>query len=288
MEEFKRYLQQQKLKSRTIEEHCKNVGYFTQWLKQEDYGTGTTIQYADILSYIQFEKAKGITPATINLRLSSIKYYFEYLKSIGEITKNPAKTIRVKGTINTIIENPLTTPELETLYQQYAQLAVPDHLIIIHKRSVVILGLMIWQGVHSGELQKMEITHIDLNNASVYIPSTSQSNSRQLSINNKQLLILHEYLTSIRLLLKPKGSELIAGSVRNHVQRVLQEIQGINPMIRNAQQIRGSVIINWLKHHSKRQVQYMAGHKYISSTEKYVQQEVDSLKDVLSRHHPFG
>jgi integrase/recombinase XerD len=32
----------------------------------------------------------------------------------------------------------------------------------------------------------------------------------------------------------------------------------------------------------------MAGHKYISSTEKYEQQEIDSLKDVLSKHHPFG
>jgi site-specific recombinase XerD len=288
MEEFKEYLQQQKLKGRTIEEHSKNVSYFTAWLKQEDYGTGTTIQYADILSYIQFEKGKGITPATINLRLSSIKYYFEWLKSIGEVTKNPAKTIRVKGTINTIIENPMSSEELETMYQQYAQLIIPDHLTIIHKRSVVILGLMIWQGVHSGELQKMEVTHIDLSNASVYIPSTSQSNSRQIPIDSKQFLILHEYLSVIRHLLKPKENELIAGSVRNHVHRVLQEIQGINPMIRNAQQIRGSVIINWLKKHSKRQVQYMAGHKYISSTEKYEQQELDSLKDVLSKHHPFG
>lgn len=288
MEDFRVYLQQQKLKGRTVEEHCKNAGYFIAWLKQEDYGTGTTIQYADLLSYIQFEKAKGLTPATINLRLSSIKYYFEWLKSIGEVARNPAKTIRVKGTINTIIENPLSSDELENLYQQYASLSVPDHLVMIHKRSVVILGLMIWQGVHSGELQKMEITHIDLNNASVYIPSTSQSNSRQLHMDSKQLLILHEYLSAIRFLLKQKGNELIVGSVRNHVQRVLLEIQGINPIIKNAQQIRGSVIINWLKKHSKRQVQYMAGHRYISSTEKYVQQELDSLKDVLSKHHPFG
>lgn len=59
MEDFKEYLQQQKLKGRTVEEHCKNASYFIAWLKQEDYGTGTTIQYADLLSYIQFEKTKG-------------------------------------------------------------------------------------------------------------------------------------------------------------------------------------------------------------------------------------
>jgi integrase/recombinase XerD len=69
---------------------------------------------------------------------------------------------------------------------------------------------------------------------------------------------------------------------------LLQELKGINPAITNALHIRGSVIINWLKFHNKRQVQYMAGHKYISSTEAYAVQDLDSLQDELSKHHPFG
>jgi site-specific recombinase XerD len=35
-------------------------------------------------------------------------------------------------------------------------------------------------------------------------------------------------------------------------------------------------------------VQYMAGHKYIGSTEMYEVQEMESLTDALSKHHPFG
>lgn len=65
-------------------------------------------------------------------------------------------------------------------------------------------------------------------------------------------------------------------------------IAGINPRLTNALHIRGSVIINWLKLHNKRQVQYMAGHKYISSTEAYAVQDRDTLQDELSKHHPFG
>jgi site-specific recombinase XerD len=65
-------------------------------------------------------------------------------------------------------------------------------------------------------------------------------------------------------------------------------LQGINPSVTNALHIRGSVIINRLKQHNKRQVQYMAGHKYISSTEAYALQEMDTLQDELSKHHPFG
>jgi integrase/recombinase XerD len=66
------------------------------------------------------------------------------------------------------------------------------------------------------------------------------------------------------------------------------ELHAINPSIANALHIRGSVIINWLKQHNKRQVQYMAGHKYISSTEAYAIQEIGTLQDELSKHHPFG
>jgi len=69
---------------------------------------------------------------------------------------------------------------------------------------------------------------------------------------------------------------------------MVQELQGLNPLITNALHIRASVILNWLKLHPKREVQYRAGHKYISSTEKYAVQEMDGLQDALSKHHPFG
>ena len=35
-------------------------------------------------------------------------------------------------------------------------------------------------------------------------------------------------------------------------------------------------------------MQYMAGHKYIDSTEKYEVQELEELTNQLMKHHPFG
>lgn len=34
--------------------------------------------------------------------------------------------------------------------------------------------------------------------------------------------------------------------------------------------------------------QYMAGHKYIDSTEGYPMQQTNALKDLLANHRPFG
>jgi integrase/recombinase XerD len=79
------------------------------------------------------------------------------------------------------------------------------------------------------------------------------------------VIALHHYLTAIRSHFKPKGAELMPGGVRNIIVRLMAEIQALNPVVSNALHIRGSVILNWLKIYPKRQVQYMAGHKYISA-----------------------
>lgn len=170
-----------------------------------------------------------------------------------------------------MIKDPLSTEELEALYRQYSNLLkishVQDKTDLAQKRNTVILGLLIYQGVHSGELQKMEISHVDLKAEKVYIPSTDKSNNRQLPLSPAQMLLLHEYLEQVRDQLKPKADELVPGSVRNIIVELVQELQGINPVIQNALHIRGSVNLNWLKQHNKREVQYIAGHRYISSTE---------------------
>ncbi|WP_315814213.1 tyrosine-type recombinase/integrase [Paraflavitalea speifideaquila] len=292
MDHFKQYLQAKRHTPRTIDEHLLNVNRFITWATEQQHIGIAEIRYNDLLVYIQQEKGKGIRVETINLRLASINKYLEYLKVQGELEKNPAKNLRVKGELQKVIRNPLNRVELDTLYQQYCQLKkVANHqqqADQAHGRNIVILGLLVFQGVHSGELQKMEVGHVDLNAGTVYIPSTNQGSSRQLELSQKQVIPLHRYLSVIRRHLKPKGEELIPGSVRSHVLRLMQEIQGLNPIVTNALHIRGSVILNWLKIHPKRQVQYMAGHKYISSTEKYAAQEVEDLQDALTKHHPFG
>jgi hypothetical protein len=44
---------------------------------------------------------------------------------------------------------------------------------------------------------------------------------------------------------------------------------------------------NGLKANNLRQVQYMAGHKYVSSTQRYQVSNLDDLKNELWQHHPM-
>jgi site-specific recombinase XerD len=64
-------------------------------------------------------------------------------------------------------------------------------------------------------------------------------------------------------------------------------IRKINPEILHPKQIRASVITYWLKNYNLRQVQYMAGHKYVSSTERYQLNNLDKLQSKLEKYHPL-
>jgi len=45
---------------------------------------------------------------------------------------------------------------------------------------------------------------------------------------------------------------------------------------------------HWLKVNNLRQVQYLAGHKYVSSTQRYQLTTLDDLKGELQKHHPMS
>jgi site-specific recombinase XerD len=303
IEIFREYLQQKGYRPSTVNGHVQNVSHFMNWCESSNTPSVESFSYNDLLSYVQYEQQREKDIATINLRLGSISRYFEFLKQQGVISRNPARTLRIKGKVKAVVEYPLQYKELEKLYNEFkAGYSIPDvsngytiplvvreRMLLAHQRNVVILGLIIWQGLHSGEIGKLEINHINLNEGTIYIPSTSRSNSRELKLQNQQILTLHTYMHGgTRDKLKPAGDELIPGNTHNIVSLLAEQLKGIHPQIRNAAHIRASVILHWLKQYNKRQVQYMAGHRYITSTEGYQHQQLDTLTDALGKHHPFG
>jgi site-specific recombinase XerD len=280
-ESFRYYLKENNLAERTIQENVKDIIRFNEWARAENFTSIAQMNYNELLKYVQYLKKQALTVQTINIRVNSLRKYYNHLKDEGIIEKNPAKHLRIKGEIQRITENPLSYTQLEELYTQYSEYSKEKEY---HLRNLAMLGLMIGQGVHSGEIRAMEVKHIQLNNGTAYIPSTRRSNNRTLKLDARQIITLHSYLNTL-----PANQEkLFEGSVNNWMQRLANELKGINPMIKNAQHIRASVLLHWIKMYDKRQVQYMAGHRYIDSTKHYEVQEMDSLTDMLTKYHPFS
>ena len=129
------------------------------------------------------------------------------------------------------------------------------------------------------------------------VPASARTNSRILELKPQQILPLHRYLEKEREL-------LLAGNTAQELlitkKGSLEKGEGIQYLISTKQKlfpkrklspstIRMSVITNWLKSGiNLRQVQYMAGHKKPSSTERYKQSDLDNLKSWIEKYHPLG
>ena len=76
-------------------------------------------------------------------------------------------------------------------------------------------------------------------------------------------------------------------SIKESLLHLFRAIRKTYSSIQSSKTIRNTVIAEWLKTKDLRIVQYMAGHKYVSSTERYNVFNMQELKDALDRYHPL-
>ena len=192
----------------------------------------------------------------------------------------------IKGRIRKLPSNLLSIEDLEELYQQYS---IQINVVISKK---IMLGLMIYQGLTVGELMRLEARHIKLRDGKIHIKGAKRSNERLLNLHTHQIITLQQYLHKNKfkegpLFIEAIKREVSQRNVHNRIQYMFRQLKQLNKKVINAKQLRSSVITEWLRHNHLRQVQYMAGHKYISSTERYQASNLDDLKNELQQHHPM-
>lgn len=285
-EKFEKYLQEQKFSESTIRGHLQDLERFKKWSGKENINHRNT-GYNHLLKFIQEMRQRGVSKSSINLHLNSISKYYDYLTKSGERKANPAKELRLKNKGKKVLQNLLTPEVLEEIYLNYIH--IPQWKFKgkkskqSHRRNIVLLGLLIYQGIQTQELRKIEKTHLNLLQGTVYIPSAGRSNSRILKLNARQIIPMQNYLNG----LEKEQEKLLTCNTSSAVAWLLITLRKQNEKIKGAQQIRSSVIMNWLKQYNIRQAQYMTGHRHISSTEKYKQEDLQDLQAQLNLFHPL-
>ena len=282
---FKTYLQELGNESGTIRQKANYAGYFLKWMES---GHITEATYNDLLAFIGHCKETGKSKKHINSMLRAVRNYYEHLKRSDEDLVNPAANLYLKGIKEKLPHDLLSFGALEEIFNAYPVIDART------KRNKVMLGLYIYQGVTTDELRKLQTGDINLQQGKVRIPGSKRSNSRRLDLKPFQILDLHEYMNQIRpeLITEPTEQLFISmeGSrnIKNSVHHLFRALKRINVGIKDARQVRSSVIVHWLNNHNLRKVQYMAGHKYVSSTERYQMNNLEGLKTEVDKYHPLG
>lgn len=290
---FTTYLQEQGYSATTLQGRVREAELFTQWCKKHRTCVNR-IDYKTALQYIKYLDSKGNSKKTINHKLSTLKNYFNYLIGQGYRTDNPLENTTVKGVTRTINHNLLSSDELEELYYSYPtqNTSDPNHLLI-KKRNKMIVGLLVYQGLSTTDIAQLKTEHLQLYKGKLYVPSTQRSNARELELKPWQIMEAMEYLNQVRPELQRKynnnGQELYTSNARfsSIIVGIALNLKKLNHKFKDVKQLRASVIVNWLKQHNVRKVQYYAGHRYISSTEKYLQDDLENLHEMVNTLHPI-
>jgi integrase/recombinase XerD len=285
MSKFEDYLQETGFKAQTVYQHRKYVSYFLAWTTEQSLAL-EQVTYTEILDFADHLKKECKSINLINRVMLAVRYYFTYLQSKGLIGYNPAAGISLKGTIRNVPHDLLEKADLEALYHNYGINDERTH------RNKVIIGLLVYQALTREELETIRPEHLKLREGKIQVPATGKQNSRSLNLQPHQVLDLQEYILLVRPKLQSKSERLFTGrydleDLKNTLLHLGHALRKINPKYKHAVQIRQSVITEWLKEKDLRTVQHMAGHRYVSSTERYKESNLEELKEALLKHHPL-
>lgn len=303
--EFTDYLLTKGFSITSIRRYVGDVNNFIGWLETENMKV-EQVSYNDILHYIQVKK-KTVQQRSASTLVNSIRHFYAHLVLTKQLEDNPAQHVQVKGIKRKKLYEILSKQELEGLYHNFE---LPDNEKSVYKnqswfktselaskRNKVILGFMIYQGMGTSELSRLTEKDIKLREGKVYITGSRKSNERTLKLEAVQIMDIMEYqLQTRKELLELTGKQtesyfITTGSsdrIYNMLKKLVENIQKQNSKVTSVKQIRTSVITHWLKLYNLRQAQYMAGHRYVSTTEGYLVNDLDDLSEEITKFHPMG
>jgi len=283
---FETYRQQNGYSAKSIRVQNCHINRFKSWCITGNINL-EEITYNQALQFIDSERNRGIANQSIIREINSIRIYFDYLLESGNIEQNIIRRIKIRNSQKKVIPETLSPEQLENIYQSFLNIPEWEHrtqtVRELHKRNAVLLGLLVYQGLTSGETAKLETSHINLAEGKIYVPSTRKSNARTLKFQANQILPIKNYIEGY----KPNPFLFQAKKHSDMICKIVEQAKKNQPEIIDSRQIRTSVIMNWLKQYNIRQVQYMAGHKSIRSTEQYRNQDLTDLTKQLELFHPL-
>ncbi|MBV6485857.1 MAG: Tyrosine recombinase XerC [Flavobacteriales bacterium] len=268
----------------TVDSYSFNINRFLQ-----QHPNAKKYTYSHIEEYFKDLKLIGAEVQYRRVILASIKAYYNFLLINDIIRFHPCRSFFI-GEKKPTGKNHgalLTREELELLFK----LREERYQDLIN-RNIVIIGLLIYQGMTSAELINLTIDDIDFREG-VIIRASKKLSKRKLELKTKQIIALQDYINLERpklintntnkLLLTKTGVPMTVDGVHAFIKSMEGAFdKALNPAV-----IRNSVISHWLNVMKipLEHVQIMAGHKYPSSTEKYIRKDTKEQREIVTKLH---
>jgi len=282
--DFTNYLIKNGFVAKSIQRMCYCANHYQTWITERNINTAEAT-YKDILNYIghlQESKSKPV----INEHLRAVSHYYRSLQ-LPDI----AYQVRVRG-IEKTQQILFTEEELNKIYESYEPQAQKGFWRYSDK---IILGFTIYQALDERDIERLEITHLNLQTGKLEVPGGSKrKEARTLNLEAHQILQLHHYTENHRdktteKLISPQAAKFdnLHDQITNLNRQIRKHGKTLQMDIKRLNQLRQSRITLWIKQYGLRKTQYMAGFKRVENVERYRQQDSEDLRQYVLQFHPL-
>ena len=261
-EQFIDYLKKQKRSISTILAYGKDIEQLVAFLEKQKVSQASAVTSELLESFKKDLADKNYTLKSISRKLNSIKTFFKFLKSQQAIENDPSLEV---GHPKYELKPPRVLSKLE--YRALRD-ACRDDI-----RMAAIIELLLQTGMRIGELARLE--EDDLKGNEIYIRPYESQPERTIPLNQAAKNALNRYLAerpaskSKVVFLTKTGKPLLVRNIRTVIDRYFR-LAGIeNAKVNDLRN-------TWLAYHlssgtSVVLLSKLAGHKRLSTTEKYLQ-----------------
>jgi len=239
---------------------------------------------ATVRSIATRSRRKGLGAASLALRLSALRSFFDWLVSQGELPANPAKGISAPKAARHLPKN-IDVDDVNRLLE----IDINDPLAV---RDRAMLEVMYGAGLRLSELVNLDIKHLDLESGEVWVLGKG-SKERRVPIGRNAVSWVEHWL-DLRELFGAQDDALFLSklgkriSARN-VQKRFAEWgikQGLNSHV-HPHKLRHSFATHMLESSGDlRGVQELLGHANLSTTQIYTHLDFQHLASVYDAAHP--
>ena len=263
-QQFIGHLQGKSRASATILAYGKDIEQLVVYLKELGKTEASETTLEDLQSFMDGLAKESYTAKSISRKTNSTKTFFKFLKSTGVISEDPASSLEHPKFEN---KPPRILTKLE--YRALRDAARADI------RIYAVIELLLQTGIRIGELAQLRVEDIDSQNLTLHVPPFEGANERTIPLNKPAFESIESYLKirpktpSHSLFITKTGRPLLIRNIRTAIDRYFR-IAGIKGAKVN------DLRHTWVAHQLQSgvpmtMVSKLAGHKRLSTTERYLQ-----------------
>lgn len=261
---------------------------------------------ANIRSFVAHLLNRGLLPATVNLKLSAISSFSNFLVKKELLESNPVKKIQRPKTDKKLpgfytisaMENYFNQelPSKENSINGQEEINVQDQLKRFLKlRDRVVVELLYSTGIRRAELVSLKIHEWDRSRGVIRV--TGKGNKvREVPVPNllavhleEYKLLLNEYFsqnTTRHLFLTDSGQPMYLSFVNKIVRRELKGVEGFSGK-KSPHMLRHSLATHLLNNGADlNSIKEVLGHSSLAATQIYTHNSFEQLKKVFLTAHP--